>query len=82
MPKLKADPVSLTKENLPDLQQGVRATAQPGHLRTRRFKKKIKLRLSPEVLEAFRATGPDWQERMDAALRTALENGWLESVEE
>jgi len=82
MLKLKADPDSVTKENLPELRQGVNTAAQPGHLRTRGLKKKIKLRLSPEVLEAFRATGPDWQERMDAALRTALENGWLESLEE
>jgi len=67
MPKRKADPDSVTQEN---------------PLRTRDFKEKINLRLSPEVLEAFRATGPDWQERMDAALRMALENGWLESVEE
>jgi len=63
MLKLKADPDSVTKENLPELRQGVNTAAQPG-------------------LEAFRATGPDWQERMDAALRTALENGWLESLEE
>jgi len=84
MPKLKADPVSLTQDNLSDLQQGASASrfsAQPGHLRTKQFKKKINLRLSPEVLEAFRATGPNWQERMDAALRTALENGWLDNVE-
>jgi len=78
----KADPDTVTQEHLPDLQQNVTATAQPGHLRTGRTKKKTRIRLSPEVLEAFRATGPDWQERMDAALRMALENGWLESVEE
>jgi len=78
----KADPDPVAQEHLLDLQQDVTATAQPGHLRSRRLKKKTRIRLSPEVLEAFRATGPDWQERMDAALRTALEDGWLESVEE
>lgn len=30
------------------------------------------LRLSPDVLEAFRATGPKWQARIDAALREWL----------
>jgi uncharacterized protein (DUF4415 family) len=29
------------------------------------------LRLDPEVLEAFRAEGPGWQGRMNAALRKA-----------
>lgn len=30
------------------------------------------IRLSPDVMEAFRATGPGWQTRMDAALRDWL----------
>ncbi len=30
------------------------------------------LRLSPEVMEAFRATGPGWQTRIDAALKDWL----------
>jgi len=45
-------------------------------------KEKINIRLSPEVLKAFRATGPGWQARMDAALREALEAGWLDSGQE
>jgi uncharacterized protein (DUF4415 family) len=28
----------------------------------------LSLRISPQVVEAFRATGPGWQTRMDAAL--------------
>ena len=32
-------------------------------------KQRITLRLSPEVLAHFRATGKGWQTRMDAALR-------------
>lgn len=31
-------------------------------------KERITIRLSPEVVERFRATGPGWQTRMDAAL--------------
>ncbi len=35
-------------------------------------KERITIRLSPEVVAAFRASGDGWQTRMDAALR-----GWL-----
>ena len=35
-------------------------------------KAKVNLRLSPEVLEALRATGAGWQTRADAALRKAF----------
>ena len=31
----------------------------------------VKLRLDPDVLEAFKADGPGWQTRINAALRTA-----------
>lgn len=31
----------------------------------------VTLRLDPDVLERFRATGPGWQTRINAALRTA-----------
>lgn len=34
-------------------------------------KRAIKLRLSPDVLGWFRATGPGWQTRIDEALRRA-----------
>ena len=31
----------------------------------------VSIRLSPEVLEHFRATGPGWQSRIDAVLKKA-----------
>lgn len=34
-------------------------------------KKPVTLRLDPDVLEKFRATGPGWQGRMNEALRRA-----------
>ncbi len=35
-------------------------------------KERITIRLSPEVVEKFRATGDGWQARMDAALKDWL----------
>ena len=35
-------------------------------------KERVTIRLSPEVVSAFRATGKGWQSRLDAAL-----NDWL-----
>lgn len=35
-------------------------------------KERITIRLSPDVLHTFRATGPGWQTRVDAALRDWL----------
>lgn len=35
-------------------------------------KKSITLRLDPDVIEAWRNTGPGWQARMNEALRTAI----------
>lgn len=35
-------------------------------------KERITIRLSPEVVGAFRSTGPGWQTRVDAALREWL----------
>ncbi|MEG3083082.1 BrnA antitoxin family protein [Sphingomonas sp. PB2P12] len=34
-------------------------------------KKVVTLRLDPDVLDKFRATGPGWQSRMNEALRQA-----------
>ena len=36
-------------------------------------KERITIRLSPEVVRAFRASGEGWQTRMDAALRDWLQ---------
>jgi uncharacterized protein (DUF4415 family) len=35
-------------------------------------KKLVSLRLSPEVIDHFRSTGPGWQTRIDGALREAI----------
>lgn len=35
-------------------------------------KERITIRLSPDVVDAFRATGDGWQTRMDAALKDWL----------
>ncbi len=35
-------------------------------------KRLVSLRLDPEVVERFRATGPGWQGRMNEALRKAV----------
>jgi len=35
-------------------------------------KRSITLRLDPDVVERWRATGPGWQSRMNEALRAAL----------
>jgi uncharacterized protein (DUF4415 family) len=37
-------------------------------------KKLIALRLDPDIVERFRATGPGWQSRINAALREYLQN--------
>lgn len=38
----------------------------------RRATEQVAIRLSPEVLTAFRATGPGWQLRIDEALKDWL----------
>ena len=38
-------------------------------------KKLVSLRLDPDVLEHFRATGPGWQARVNEALRKAVKLG-------
>lgn len=35
-------------------------------------KKLVSLRLSPEVIDHFKSTGPGWQTRIDGALREAI----------
>ena len=41
----------------------------PGRPKAEVTKERITIRLSPDVLSAFRASGSGWQTRMDAALR-------------
>lgn len=44
----------------------------PGRPKAEVTKERITIRLSPDVLAAFRAGGAGWQTRMDAALRDWL----------
>ena len=39
-------------------------------------KERITIRLSPDVVERFRATGDGWQTRIDAALQDWLKSHW------
>lgn len=43
-----------------------------GRPRKARPKEAVSIRLSPEVVEAFRAKGPGWQTRIDEALKDWL----------
>jgi uncharacterized protein (DUF4415 family) len=43
-------------------------------------KERITIRISPDVLERFRATGPGWQTRMDAALADWLRDHSPEKI--
>jgi uncharacterized protein (DUF4415 family) len=44
---------------------------KPGRPKSATSKKSVHLRLSPDVLDHFRASGPGWQTRIDEALRRA-----------
>lgn len=44
----------------------------PGRPKAEVTKERITIRLSPDVLASFRATGDGWQTRVDAALRDWL----------
>ncbi len=54
-----------------DLYEGDRLVRR-GRPRAEHPKVAISIRLSEEVLAAFRATGPGWQSRIDAALKEWL----------
>lgn len=60
----KAVPLSGLPESLRKKLRGRPKAAQT--------KERITIRLSPEVLEAFRATGAGWQTRIDGALKEWL----------
>lgn len=51
----------------------VRPARRPGRPRSGTAKKLIALRLDPDIIERFRATGPGWQSRINAALREYLD---------
>jgi uncharacterized protein (DUF4415 family) len=58
---------------LPDLPEPLRSKLR-GRPQAAVIKERIGIRLSPDVVQAFRATGAGWQTRVDAALRD-----WLKS---
>ena len=45
---------------------------KPGRPPSANPKKQVTLRLDPDVIEKFRATGKGWQSRINAELRKAL----------
>lgn len=61
----------LTRE---EMRAGIEAykACSPERPKARVTKTRITIRLSPEVVERFRATGPGWQTRMDEALKDWL----------
>ncbi len=48
---------------------------KPGRPKSASPKKSVHLRLSPDVLEHFRKSGPGWQTRIDETLRKAAKLG-------
>ncbi len=48
---------------------------RPGRPQSENAKKLVSLRLDPDIIERFRATGPGWQSGINAALREYLQKG-------
>lgn len=55
---------------LPGLVEGV--TRRRGRPKSEARKVQVNLRIDPDVLEAYKAAGPGWQTRMNAALRAGV----------
>ncbi|MEJ2897645.1 BrnA antitoxin family protein [Bordetella avium] len=86
MPKLKPGTVVPTREEDEAINRGIAADPDTyelsaadlkqmkrmGRPKAEVTKERITIRLSPDVLESFRATGAGWQTRVDAALRDWL----------
>ncbi len=54
------------------VREAVGTLTRPGRPLSANAKKQVTLRLDPEVVEVFRATGRGWQSRINAELRKAL----------
>ena len=78
----KADALSITPEQyqeIPELTEQWFSEAEPhvggrkvGRPKSANRKVPLKLRLDRDVVQAFRATGPGWQTRINATLRLSL----------
>lgn len=70
------DAPELTKEwfETADYYEGGKLVRR-GRPRSAAPKEAVSLRLDPDVLEHFRATGPGWQSRINAALRKLAKLG-------
>ena len=72
------DPESEPDEDIPDMSTPYwrarfdAAPVQRGRPKLARTKVSTTLRLDPDVVERFKADGPGWQGRMNAALRKAV----------
>ena len=64
---IKADP-----ETYEPGEDDARSLRRPGRPPLEVTKERVTIRLSPEVVNAFRATGKGWQTRIDAALKEWL----------
>jgi uncharacterized protein (DUF4415 family) len=54
-----------------DLYEGGKLVRRGGRPKSASPKEAVNIRLDPDVLAYFRATGPGWQSRINAALRKA-----------
>ena len=54
------------------VREAVGTWTRPGRPLSENPKKQVTLRLDPDVIEGFRATGKGWQSRINAELRKAL----------
>ena len=57
------------REVFPDLYEEIQRSR--GRPKSAAPKKQISIRLDPEVIEKFRATGPGWQSRINEILKAA-----------
>lgn len=66
--------VAMPFASLPESLQAKLRGVQRGRPKAAVTKERITIRLSPDVVQTFRATGDGWQTRVDAALKD-----WLKS---
>ena len=95
MPKLKRDVIWPTPEEDAEIDAGIAADPDTHELTEEEFKRlrplgrpraevtkeRITIRLSPEVVEMFRATGKGWQSRMDQVLKEYVASHTSEEIE-